>query len=444
MGSNNFSQVITTAGEVALTNLTNNAGPLMSSSIKLWEDYTQLLITNNDTTEDNTIEMYTDRMYTKKYIEAVGGFFSQWGNMGTFEGGVYWDGTTKKFLFNSGLGDYSTTNQFSTIYATADEGINIMSSGDDYTKRLFIDVNNFKLISEDINNLNNLEITSIQTKSDKKIITDEGFEGNYLQFNTAATETNAVGKLKWNNTDGTLDLGLKGGNVTLQLGQENVVRVVNKVGANLLEENYQVVRVRTQAEGGAAGQRLAVKLAQADTKANHSGVLGLVTEDINNNQEGFITTFGNINKVNTTGSLQGETWNDGDDLWLSPTVAGGVTNIEPSVHPVKLGYVVYAHAVNGKIFVKVDEGVDQLDELHDVVISAATNGDVLTYNSSTQVWENKTNNSIQKSVGPTYTTNSILTVTQAEYDAIVTKDSTTLYLSETLTTYERSSGTSRY
>jgi hypothetical protein len=217
-----------------------------------------------------------------------------------------------------------------------------------------------------------------------------------IEFDQTPTGTSGVAKLTWNDTDGTLDLGLKGGNVTLQLGQENVVRVVNKVGVNLLEANYQVVRVRTQAEGGAAGQRLAVKLAQADTKANHSGVLGLVTEDINNNQEGFITTFGNINKVNTTGSLQGETWNDGDDLWLSPTVAGGVTNIEPSVHPVKLGYVVYAHQNNGKIFVKVDEGVDQLDELHDVKISSATNGDVLTYNSSTQIWENKDSEYIKR------------------------------------------------
>ena len=36
-------------------------------------------------------------------------------------------------------------------------------------------------------------------------------------------------------------------------------------------------------------------------------------------------------------------------------------------------------------------------------------------------------NYIEKSVGPTYTTNAILTVTQAEYDAIDPKDSTTLY-----------------
>lgn len=294
-GGSNISSIILNQGDLFLENTSDASGSNMGSAIRLWKNYTQLYIYNLDTTESNTIEMYSDRTYTKKYIT-----------------------------------------------------------------------------------------------------TDQGFEGDYLQLNTGGTETSEVGKFNWNDTDGTVDLGLKGGNVTLQIGQENVVRVVNKTGANLLEENYQVVRVRTQAEGGAAGQRLAVKLAQADTKANHSGVLGLVTEDINNNQEGFITTFGNINKVNTTGSLQGETWNDGDNLWLSATVAGGVTNIEPSVHPVKLGYVVYAHAVNGKIFVKVDEGVDQLDELHDVAITGATGGDLLTYNGSTQVWENKDSEYIKR------------------------------------------------
>ena len=201
-----------------------------------------------------------------------------------------------------------------------------------------------------------------------------------LDFNTSTTDTAGIGQLVWNNTDGTLDLGLKGGNVTLQIGQEEVIRVVNKTGINLLESNYQVVRVRTQAEGGAQGQRLAVKLAQADTKANHSGVLGLVTEDINNNQEGFITTFGYVRNINTTGSLQSETWLDGDVLWLSDTVAGGLTNIEPTTHPVQVGYVVYAHINNGKIFVKVDEGVDELGELHDVNFpSSPVNGNILQY-----------------------------------------------------------------
>jgi hypothetical protein len=212
-----------------------------------------------------------------------------------------------------------------------------------------------------------------------------------LELDQTPTGTAGVAVMRWNDTDGTVDLGLKGGKVTLQIGQEQVLRVVNKTGSDLLESQYKVVRIRTQAEGGAAGQRLAIKLAQANTKANHSGILGVVTEDINNNQEGFITSFGNINKINTTGSLQGETWLDGDNLWLSDTVAGGLTNVEPITHPVRIGYVLYAHAVNGKIFISLENGVDELNELHDVLINSGTlaNNDALIYESSTQLWKNK-------------------------------------------------------
>lgn len=238
------------------------------------------------------------------------------------------------------------------------------------------------------NNSNILTIKQNQGQPDLNALfhTVTGLTTDFFDFNTGATVTPAVSRLRWNDADGTLDIGLKGGNVTLQIGQEEVVRVVNKTGSNLLESNYQVVRVRTAAEGGAQGQRLAILLAQANTEANHSGVLGLVTENIDNNQEGFITTFGNVRRINTTGSLQGETWVDGDVLWLSETTAGRLTNIKPQNHPVQIGYVVYAHPNQGKIFVKVDEGVDQLSELHDVNVTGATDGQVLTYSAATQTW----------------------------------------------------------
>lgn len=210
--------------------------------------------------------------------------------------------------------------------------------------------------------------------------------------------SSAASRLVWNDTDGTLDLGLKGGNVTLQLGQETVVRVVNKTGANLLETDFYAVRVRSVSEGGAQGQRLAVKLAQSDGDSNSATTIGLVTENIANNQEGFITTFGNVNGINTTGanSYGGlETWSDGDMLYLSPTHPGYLTNVKPQApnHMVVIGYVVYAHANNGKIFVKVDNGYE-IDELHNVLIttSSLAAGQLLirSGSNSTGVWINST------------------------------------------------------
>lgn len=174
-----------------------------------------------------------------------------------------------------------------------------------------------------------------------------------ISFNTATTDVGGVGQLKWNNSDGTLDLGLKGGNVNLQIGQENVIRVHNFTSPPILlkEADYQAVIVT-----GAVGGKLAVKLAQANSDINSFTTIGIVTEDIGYDTEGFITTYGLVRNIDTTGTLQGETWADGDVLYLSPFVAGGITKVRP-ISPnniITVGYVAFAHGVNGSIFVKID------------------------------------------------------------------------------------------
>jgi len=206
-----------------------------------------------------------------------------------------------------------------------------------------------------------------------------------IKLNGGGAGTNE-GNLSWNDTDGTLDLELKGGNVTLQVGQEEVVRVVNGTGVDLLESQYKAVKII-----GAQGQRLQVDFALADSDINSATTIGLVTENISNNQEGFITTIGSVRNINTTGSLQGETWDDGDVLYLSPIVEGGLTNIKPlsPAHLIIVGFVQYAHANNGKIYVKVDNGYE-IDELHDVLITSVSDKELLQYNSAEGYWENRT------------------------------------------------------
>lgn len=198
-----------------------------------------------------------------------------------------------------------------------------------------------------------------------------------------------VGSTQWNNTLGSSETLLKGGNVSLKNGVDLVARVVNKVTPNqtLTKAAYQAVRV-----SGATGGRLSIQLAQANNDNNSADTLGIVTETIATNQEGFIMVVGQLLDINTTGSLQGETWADGDVLYLSPTTAGRLTNIKPTGatgHIVVIGYVEYAHATQGSIYVKVMNGWE-LDELHNVNISSPTNNQVLRYNSTSQLWENDT------------------------------------------------------
>lgn len=208
-----------------------------------------------------------------------------------------------------------------------------------------------------------------------------------MTLDVSPTGTATVGTTVWNNTIGSSQTTLKGGSVVLKNGVDLVARVVNKVTPNttLTKATYPAVRV-----SGAQGQRLAVAYAQANNDNNSADTIGLVCETIATNQEGFIITVGQLEEINTTGSLQGETWADGDVLYLSPTIAGVLTNVKPSApgHIVVIGYVEYAHAIHGKIYVKIMNGWE-LDELHNVSISSPTNNQVLTYNSTSQLWENE-------------------------------------------------------
>ncbi|MEY2869402.1 MAG: Nitrincola phage [Bacteroidota bacterium] len=217
-----------------------------------------------------------------------------------------------------------------------------------------------------------------------------GISAGQFNLDTSPTGTPVVGSTTWNDSLGSSETLLKGGSVTLKNGVDLVARVVNKVVPNttLTKAAYQVVKV-----SGAQGQRLAIDLAQANNDNNSADTLGVVTETIATNQEGFIITVGQLEGIDTTGSLQGETWGDGNVLYLSPTTPGAITNVKPNGstgHIVVIGYVEYSHAVNGKIYVKIMNGWE-LDELHNVYINTGTlaNNDVLTYNSSTQLWENK-------------------------------------------------------
>lgn len=196
-----------------------------------------------------------------------------------------------------------------------------------------------------------------------------------VMFSRVPTAAGGVGILRWNETDGTLDLGYKGGNVTLQIGQETTVRVVNKSGSTLTDGEIVYV-------SGAQGNRIAVRRALADSDSMSNTVLGIVTETILNNQEGYITTEGLVRGLNTSAFAEGA------PLYLSATTPGAITTTPPSGpdHNVLVGYCVRQHATVGIIYAKVkDSGA--LISLSDVSISAPLTGQALVYNGTT--WQNQ-------------------------------------------------------
>ena len=196
-----------------------------------------------------------------------------------------------------------------------------------------------------------------------------------ITFDTANVGPGAVAQLTWDDGQGTLDLGLKGGNVTAKLAEQEYARVYN-AEANSLSKG-EIVYV-----SGAQGNLIKVNRALANTEATSSGTLGMVAETITAGGEGFVQTSGAIYKLNTN------TLTAGNAIYLSPTTAGAYTQTKP-VAPdqlVILGWVERVSTTVGSIYLKVDNGYE-LDELHNVLITSPTAGQALVYNGS-NIWIN--------------------------------------------------------
>jgi hypothetical protein len=138
---------------------------------------------------------------------------------------------------------------------------------------------------------------------------------------------------------------------------------------------------------GVQGDRPRIALAQANSEMTSSKTYGLVQTDIANMTDGIIVEQGRLENLNT--DIVG--WAEGDPLWLSPTVAGGITNVKPSApnHAVFIGYLIRKHQNVGVIQVSIQNGYE-LQELHNVSINGIADAQVIAYENSTSLWKNKT------------------------------------------------------
>ena len=213
------------------------------------------------------------------------------------------------------------------------------------------------------------------TISNNLTVTGDIAAADSLQLTTNAAEGSATGKLIWDDGEGVPAIGLKGGNVDLKIGSQEVALCYNGTGSTIAKGSVVYI-------SGAQGQRPRISLSDADTEATSSKTFGVVAESIADGAEGFVTTFGIVAGIDTS------TFTAGDALWLSST-AGALTATKPSapIHSVFVGYCLTAHASSGRIFVNPKNGYE-LEELHNVAISTVANDDVLKYDSTLGVWKN--------------------------------------------------------
>lgn len=163
-------------------------------------------------------------------------------------------------------------------------------------------------------------------------------------FDTTFAGAMQEGRLAWDSEAGTLQLGMPGGNVNIQLGQENVIadRPRNDQGSQI--NNGQVVYI-----SGATGAVPLVKLANASDYASACNTIAVATENVAAGQRGYYTSFGIVR------DLVLNSWVEGTEVWLD-TSDGGLTDTRPEAPncSVRIGYVIRQHATEGELLVSID------------------------------------------------------------------------------------------
>lgn len=155
----------------------------------------------------------------------------------------------------------------------------------------------------------------------------------------------STGRVYWDATNATLAADMVGSNVTLQLGQEQHVYARNTSG-NVIN-NGDVVRI-----AGVQGDQITIEKALAVTQSltdpDRNEVIGVATEQILNNNFGYVTTFGTVRDIDTSA------FQTGSIVYLSHIDSGSFTDIRPPApHAiVRIGVVERSHPTAGTLFTR--------------------------------------------------------------------------------------------
>lgn len=134
---------------------------------------------------------------------------------------------------------------------------------------------------------------------------------------------------------------------------------------------------------GAVGDRIRIAKAVADGSVSAKYMIGLASANINNGDEGYVNILGTIQNLNTSAYVLG------DVLYIDPATPGALTKTEPAAPDidVPVAIVTRVQAQSGRLFVRMWSQGQALFELFDVNVSGVQDGQVLAYDSVTQIWQ---------------------------------------------------------
>lgn len=240
-----------------------------------------------------------------------------------------------------------------------------------------------------------LDQSTPQTVINSQPIFDEGIKlGTSPSISQISGHTK--GKIYYDSCYQTLSADIGNDEVTLQLGQETLRYVYNSTGSVIPDGSpVYITGVHTGGIGEPDVISIGLAIATGSTK---SVVIGVTTQVIQINSYGYITVGGAINNLNTLTTNPYSGMTAGDIIYLSPTIAGGVTNIAPTTPSVEiiLGRLIKKGSTDGKIYVNINPAYS-LNDLTDVTVLSPTVDDVLKWNGSE--WVNATVGAVSAGAG---------------------------------------------
>ena len=235
----------------------------------------------------------------------------------------------------------------------------------------------------------------------------------YIDFANGSAVTLAAGRMWYDGSTGSWNLGMGGGNITQQVGEEQFI--YGKASAAITEG--QLI-VKTGANGASGVITFAPSPANL---TDNDGIIGVATENIALNGFGRITTFGVVHGINTSGSSVGETWADGDTLWYNPAGSGKLTNVKPTAPNIKFAIATVTHAGpggSGSIQVDLQPGSVLGGTDANVQMSTPSNGQILTYDGTNTYWKN-TSLTAGTAISVTSSATGVLTIANTAPDQTV-------------------------
>lgn len=243
------------------------------------------------------------------------------------------------------------------------------------------------LLQQDVTDLQ-ADVVAIETELPNKVpytgatqdvnLGEFGVQLGNLEFDITPTNIpTAQGSVYWDDNAETLALIMNG--TTQKVGEDNFYHVRNTTGSTIPKGTA----VRFAGTTGNSGRLLIAPMIANGTSPSQY-YMGVTSEAISNNADGKVYQFGKMRGVNTS------SFADGDILYVSTTVAGGFQTTQPTApNNIIVAAAVVHSANNGTLMIRPTLG-SNINADEGVLITTPANNEVLTYESSTSLWKNKT------------------------------------------------------